>query len=77
MPKEYNMEYLVAKAKEYSGPSEECWSHICKNCGKTYGNHFSTSCNMRGYPPSEFVEDKEATEFFVALKQIVKFGLKK
>jgi hypothetical protein len=71
MPKQYDMEYLIKKAKEYHcKESEEWWSRICV-CGKTYGNHFGSNCHSSGKPAGIFIQNEEATEFFAALRQIV------
>jgi hypothetical protein len=78
-PIEYDMEYLIRKAKQYHSKSEDEFSFICERCGKTFGEHFGNVCERKHAQCfslniyDNFIENKKATEFFNALRQIVKY----
>jgi hypothetical protein len=79
-PVEYDMEYLIKKARQYDGRSFDEFSFICQTCGHTFGEHYGdavTRTTSRCQPGANcidrFVENKKATEFFNALRQMVKF----
>jgi hypothetical protein len=69
----YDVLFLVKKAKYYN---EENWSltdqvnEICATCGKTLGAHYGGGpeiwCDNK--KRRRFMEDKKATEVFVALR---------